>query len=111
MKRLISILIVLFSLVGCLDDQTKMGENAISYLSFKMELDTLYYAERNVEFMIEAPEMRQENQDKALSYEWQINYEIVSTERVLKYAYDSCGLFPCRLKVYNEDGAIFKEFI
>ena len=110
MKRLISILIVLFSFVGCLDDQTKMGENAISYLSFKMELDTLYYAERNVEFMIEAPEMRQENQDKALSYEWQINYEIVSTERVLKYAYDSCGLFPCRLKVYNEDGAIFKEF-
>ena len=28
----------------------------------------------------------------------------------MTYAYDSCGLFPCRLKVYNEDGAIFKEF-
>ena len=110
MKQLISIVVVLFSLIGCLDDQTKMGENAISYLSFKMELDTLYYAERNVEFMIEAPEMKQESQDKALSYEWQINYEVVSTERVLTYAYDSCGLFPCRLKVYNEDGAIFKEF-
>ena len=105
MKQLISIVVVLFSLIGCLDDQTKMGENAISYLSFKMELDTLYYAERNVEFMIEAPEMKQESQDKALSYEWQINYEVVSTERVLTYAYDSCGLFPCRLKVYNEDGA------
>ena len=49
MKQLISIVVVLFSLIGCLDDQTKMGENAISYLSFKMELDTLYYAERNVE--------------------------------------------------------------
>ena len=83
MKQLISIVVVLFSLIGCLDDQTKMGENAISYLSFKMELDTLYYAERNVEFMIEAPEMKQESQDKALSYEWQINYEVVSTERVL----------------------------
>lgn len=110
MKQLISIVVVLFSLIGCLDDQTKMGENAISYLSFKTELDTLYYAERNVEFVIEAPEMKQERQDKALSYEWQINYKVVSTERVLTYAYDSCGLFPCRLKVYNEDGAIFKEF-
>lgn len=110
MKQLISIVVVLFSLIGCLDDQTKMGENTISYLSFKTELDTLYYAERNVEFAIEAPEMKQENQDKTLSYEWEINYKVVSTERVLKYAYDLCGLFPCRLKVYNEDGAIFKEF-
>ena len=49
MKQLISIVVVLFSLIGCLDDQTKMGENAISYLSFKMELDTLYYAERSEE--------------------------------------------------------------
>ena len=110
MKQLILIAGVLFSLIGCLDDQTKMGENAISYLSFKTELDMLYYAERNVEFEIEAPETKQESQDKALSYEWQINYDVVSTERVLTYAYDSCGLFPCRLKVYNEDGAIFKEF-
>ena len=65
MKQLISIVVVLFSLISCLDDQTKMGENAISYLSFKMELDTLYYAERNVEFMIEElSEMKQESQDK-----------------------------------------------
>ena len=110
MKQLISIVVVLFSLIGCLDDQTEMGENAISYLSFETELDSLYYGERNVEFIIETPEMKQKNQDKILSYEWQINYEVVSTERVLKCAYDSCGLFPCRLKVYNEDGAIFKEF-
>ena len=40
MKQLILIAGVLFSLIGCLDDQTKMGENAISYLSFKTELDT-----------------------------------------------------------------------
>lgn len=110
MKQLILVAGVLFLLIGCLDDQTKIGENAISYLSFETELDSLYYAERNVEFTIEAPEMKQENQDKALAYEWQINYDVVSTEKTLKLAYDSCGLFPCRLKVYNEDGAIFKEF-
>ena len=77
MKQLILIAGVLFSLIGCLDDQTKMGENAISYLSFKTELDMLYYAERNVEFEIEAPETKQESQDKALSYEWQIKYDVL----------------------------------
>ena len=37
--------------------------------------------------------------------------KVVSTEAELRYPCDSCGIFPCRLKVYNEDPlAVAREF-
>lgn len=106
--------IYLFILLGfmsaCINDESKEGNLPVSTLSFLEELDEEYIVAKNAEFVLPTPAVKQENEQKTLSYEWQINYQVVSTEAELRYPCDSCGIFPCRLKVYNEDGAIFKEF-
>ena len=110
MKRLILFVAILFSMISCLDDQSNVGENAISYLSFKSEIEEIYQSEKFLTFELDAPEVVQTTRDKELFYEWQINYKVVSTAKHLEYKCLESGLFPCRLKIYNEDGAIFKEF-
>lgn len=106
--------IFLFVLLGfmasCINDESREGNLPVSTLSFLVKLEEGYTATKNTEFVLPAPAVTQENQQKPLSYEWEINYKLVSTESELRYFCDSCGTFPCRLKIYNEDGAIFSEF-
>ena len=110
MKKLIYILLGLFTLVSCIDDQSDLGGDAISLLSFVNPLDSVYVGEKMHVFTLNAPDIEQENRDKPLFYEWQIDHEVKSTSNVLTYECTTCGTFLCRLKVYNEDGAIFKTF-
>ena len=39
-----------------------------------------------------------------------MNYKVVSTAKDLNYTCEGYGGVPCRLKISNEDGAIFHEF-
>ena len=110
MKKLIYILLGLFALVSCIDDQSDLGGDAISRLSFVNPLDSVYVGEKMHVFTLNAPDIVQENEDKPLFYEWQVDHEVKSTSNVLTYECTTCGTFLCRLKVYNEDGAIFKTF-
>lgn len=111
MRYLICLLLGICAFVSCIDDESKLGNNAVSTLSFVTPLEDLYSSKRYSEFELTVPEVKQENKEKPLSYEWQINYKVVSTSKDLKFDCKDCGEFPCRLKVYNEDGAIFKEFV
>lgn len=97
-------------MAGCIDDESTGADRAVSTLSFVSELEDEYTSPKNEEFVLPAPEVKQENMEKELAYEWQINYEVVSTKAELRYVCDTCGSFDCRLKISNEDGAIFKEF-
>ena len=46
MKKLIYILLGLFTLVSCIDDQSDLGGDAISLLSFVNPLDSVYVGEK-----------------------------------------------------------------
>ena len=111
MKKFIYIILGVFAMVSCIHDESNLGEEPISRLSFVKTLPKEYPVEKMSRFVLEAPEVKQENQEKSLSYEWQIDYEIVSTEKTLSYDCNVAGEFPCRLKIYNEDGAVFYEFV
>ena len=106
MKKLIYILLGLFALVSCIDDQSDLGGDAISRLSFVNPLDSVYVGEKMHVFTLNAPDIVQENEDKPLFYEWQVDHEVKSTSNVLTYECTTCGTFLCRLKVYNEDGEL-----
>ncbi|MCR9011549.1 hypothetical protein [Gabonibacter chumensis] len=110
MKKFIYIILSMLAMVSCIHDESGLGGKSISRLSFVQALPKEYLAEKLSQFVLEAPEVKQESQDKPLSYEWQIDYEVVSTEKTLSYDCNTAGEFPCRLKVYNEDGALFYEF-
>ena len=97
-------------MVSCIDDESKLGNKAVSTLSFADTLEAVYSSERYTIFELTVPEVSQKNQEKPLSYEWQVNYKVESTSKDLKFECKDCGEFPCRLKISNEDGAIFREF-
>lgn len=110
MKYVMCLLIGICTFVSCIDDESKLGDNAVSTLSFETSLNDLYTCEHDSQLKLTIPEVKQENQQKELSYEWQINYKVVATKKDLNYKCTEYGEFPCRLKISNEDGAIFKTF-
>lgn len=56
------------------------------------------------------PAIKQTGKELPLSYEWQINYEVVSTEKTLVYVGNELGSYPVRLEVSNDHGSAFKTF-
>ena len=97
MKKLIYILLGLFALVSCIDDLSDLGGYAISRLSFVNPVVSVYVGEEMHVFTLNAPDIVQENEDKPLFYEWQVDHEVKSTSNVLTYECTTCGTFLCRL--------------
>lgn len=112
MKNYFSIVLlaVFVSLQGCYKDDTSGPYKKLSDISVD-----LGFADRSVieldmhdSYTFE-PQVSQVG-DLPLSYEWQVNYEVVSTDETFTYVGSRLGTFPARLKVSNEDGSTFKEF-
>lgn len=110
MKKLIYLCLGLLGLVSCIDDQSDWGGRPISRIIPMDSLEKSYTVHKLDNLILEAPQVKQENEAKSLAYEWQVNYEVQSTSATLNYKCNTCGVFPCRLKISNEDGASFYEF-
>lgn len=106
--------VILFS--ACIDNTTELGTKPISRIKFKEQFSSAVYREDQWnEFTLECPVIEQENEDKPLSYRWDINYKTVSTEKDLKFICEELtpadkSSFPCRLIVSNEDGFSYQDF-
>lgn len=117
MKNIYFLLSMLVVLAGaCIDNDSDLGTNEISRIKFKTKFDeSAYRADRWSEFALDCPEIIQENEEKPLTYRWDINYKTVSTEKDLRFICDELttadqGSFPCRLTVSNEDGSAWLDF-
>lgn len=117
MKNIYFLLSMLVVLAGaCIDNNSDLGTNEISRIKFKTKFDeSAYRADRWSEFALDCPEIIQENEEKPLTYRWDINYKTVSTEKDLRFICDELttadqGSFPCRLTVSNEDGSAWLDF-
>lgn len=101
---------------SCIDNTTDLGTDKISRITFKTKLnESGYRADQWSEFTLKCPEIIQENEEKPLTYRWDINYKTVSTERDLKFVCKEltpadASNFKCRLVVSNEDGSAFMDF-
>ncbi|WP_159633986.1 hypothetical protein [Sphingobacterium composti Ten et al. 2007 non Yoo et al. 2007] len=104
-------LFIIASLSSCYKDETSVDTRQISEISVELPFDeneTIQY-DNFLEFTIE-PIVTQTNPNLNLTYEWYIENEIVSNERILKYTPNTLGLFESRLKVSNEDGSTYYRF-
>lgn len=101
---------------SCIDNTTELGTKPISRIKFQEEFsNTAYREDQWNEFTLACPSIEQENEDKPLTYRWDVNYKTVSTEKDLKFVCDELppadmGSFPCRLTVSNEDGSSYQDF-
>lgn len=114
MKNKSKVLIVAFLSflqISCYKDKTTEDIHSISdiKIEFKNNNQTQMNIDKNEDLVID-PIITQSKDGMELTYEWQVNYEVVSTEKDLHYTATQLGTFPVRLKVSNKDGSTFKSF-
>ena len=104
------IFIVMLLASSCIKEDSIGVVNPVSKIEMKQEIDSIYTLERWDTLRITLPEITQANQEKPLTYSWEIDYKEVSKEKDLVYVCENFGKFPARLKISNEDGFYFKHF-
>ena len=111
-KHLLHVLalsVAVLSLQSCITDDSTSPSGNSSKLSLSQDLHQKYTLDRWDTLKI-APKVVQTNAQKNISYEWEINKRVVSTDAQLNYVCEEFGVFPCRLKVSNGDNVQFYEF-
>lgn len=97
---------------SCYKDQSSLGNKPISEISILLpdiSEGQVVNREKNDLLTID-PEITQSGHDKSLTYEWQVNYEVFSTDETLEFPCTQLGTYFIRLKVTNEDGSAFTNF-
>lgn len=109
-RIIIFFLALSFLVQSCYKDDTSGVNRELSNIQVnlgfqdKATIDLLLNEEYSLSPQIE------QNNNLPLTYEWEIDYKVVSTEKDLTYTGSRLGTFPVRLKVSNEDGSTYKEF-
>ena len=109
-RHILSFLMVSLALVSCFEDEStlptrKLAEITIDGSSIAKE----YNIHKNDTLVIE-PIVTQSNGELPLTYTWEIDQQVISTERILHYVGTTLGAFSARLIVENEDGKAFHVF-
>ena len=61
---------------SCIDNTTELGTKPISRIKFQEEFSSTAYREDQWnEFTLACPSIEQENEDKPLTYRWDVNYK------------------------------------
>lgn len=95
---------------GCFSDQTTDGDGPISEIVIaEGSVGTHYDIQKNEHLTIR-PVVSQTSSGQPLTYTWEIDQKVVSTEPVLDYVGQRLGTFDCRLVVANDDGKAFATF-
>lgn len=111
MKKIVYIgvcLAMMASLSSCIKDDST-GASEISRISLTTPLQEKYILNQWDVLSIN-PQIEQTNKDKPLSYEWEINYKVVSTEKELSYVCEEPGNYEGRLKVTNGEDIQYYRF-
>ena len=96
--------------VACFQDDTTPADRPLSNIIIEKGIDSVYNIYK-FETLVIKPVIKQENEDKPLSYTWEINLEPYSHDKVFEYVGKDLGKFNCRLIVENEDGKSFFPFV
>ena len=105
----------MLGVVSCISDDSVGAVNQLSYLSAEKIVADEYKAARWDTLRIAAPKVHQTHVNKPLTYRWEVNGKVVSTEKDLayeckEYTKDKNSPFLCRLTISNEDGSYYKNF-
>lgn len=112
MKKIIYIssLVLIFLGWSCAKDDSTLGGMPISEITIEpSSVAQQYNLAKNMVLTIE-PVIEQTISGKPLSYEWEVEHSVYSTDPIFNYTCNELGSFDCRLIVSNEDGKAFKSF-
>lgn len=111
LSKYLVIALLPFLLISCNKDDTTADTRVLSEIGivFNEVKEPVLDMERDEVLTID-PVISQTEQEKGLKYEWEINYQVFSTEKKLVYPCSKLGSYLVRLKVSNDDGSTFKSF-
>lgn len=96
--------------VSCIEDESVGTINPISDIVIdEGSLEKVYNIQKNESLVID-PIVTQTDETMPLSYAWELDQEIISTEKVFRYEGKRLGTYDGRLIVSNEDGKAFFTF-
>ena len=75
----------MLGVVSCISDDSVGAVNQLSYLSAEKTVADEYKADRWDTLRIAAPKVHQTHVNKPLTYRWEVNGKVVSTEKDLAY--------------------------
>lgn len=111
MRQLIIVTLLAATLTSCFDDETTNAQDTISEIIItEGTIESVYDIEKNDTLTI-APQYTQTNQQKEVSFTWEIDQETYSNDSIFIYVGESLGTFQCRLILENEDGKTFHTFV
>src|SRR5690554_1244321 len=96
--------------ISCYKDETTLDTNQLSEIEIDLPNVSSSVVHMDKNETLEISPIVTQSGDKPLTYEWEIDYEVVSTEAELIFFAADLGEFPVRLKVSNEDGSAFATF-
>ncbi len=111
MKKVSVLTLLLASLLtGCVEDETTEATRPISEITIiDGTVAEVYNVNKNDTLRI-VPQVVQTNEQKPLSYTWEMDLVAVSADEVWEFVGNELGSFNCRLIVENEDGKAFFPF-
>lgn len=109
--RNLFVLILIATLTSCFKDDTTLGTGVLSEILIdSASVGKVHNMYQNETLQI-TPIVSQTNQEKELTYTWEIDLKTYSHEKVFIYKGETLGSYHCRLIVENEDGKSFYPFI
>lgn len=97
------------SLTSCINDDSTTGSNNVSEISLETPLNSTYTMNQGDTLRI-SPRYLQTNNDRSLTYQWEVNHQVVSTSPSLEYTSRNSGSYVGRLRVSNGDNIQIYEF-
>lgn len=95
---------------SCYKDDTSGATRELSTIRIDLGINEGAIVDLNLnEEYLFSPTITQDR-DLPLSYEWEVDHVILSTEKDFTYSGSRLGTYKARLKVSNEDGSTFHEF-
>lgn len=97
-------------LVSCFEDKSTDATRRLSEIVIDESSMLSEYNIHKNEVLVIEPVITQTNKELPLSYTWEVDQKVVSTEEVFVYTGQKLGSFSARLVVENEDGKSFFLF-
>lgn len=107
-KYILPLFAIIF--VSCFEDDSTEATRPLSEITIAEGSIADEYNVKKNDILEISPIVTQTNKQLPLSYAWEIDQKVISTEETLSYKALTLGTFNCRLIIENEDGKTFHTF-
>ena len=110
LNKYILLALAMLSFASCFEDESTFATNPIAEITIdESSMQKVYNIDKN-EVLEITPVVTQKNKELPLTYAWELDQQVVDSNKVFVYKGDKLGTYNGRLIVSNSDGKAFFTF-